>query len=106
MWILRDSLCLQVCIALLAVYGRVTFALKYTGQLFDALSSGPLLCCYSRCRDYVFLTMVSVSGRYFVSEASSKRGAGFMPAVVGESWTSGLVIFIAIKALAGGRIPY
>jgi hypothetical protein len=50
--------------------------------------------------------MVSMSGRYFVSEASSKRGAGFLPALIGEQWTSGLVIFIAIKALAGSRIPY
>ena len=99
-------MCFQVCIALLAVYGRVTFALKYTGQLFDSLFRGPLLFRYSRCRDHVFLTMVSMSGRYFVSEASSKRGAGFLPALIGEQWTSGLVIFIAIKALAGSRIPY
>eukprot|EP01046_Picozoa_sp_COSAG06_P005450 COSAG06_NODE_244_length_19215_cov_20.256853_3_plen_168_part_00 len=58
-----------VCITLLAVYGRVTFALKYT-------------------------------------EASDKRGAGFLPALIGEQWTAGLVIFTAIKAIAGPAMPF
>lgn len=56
-----------VPIALLQVYGRVTFALKYT-------------------------------------ESKSKRGAGFLPAVVGENWMMGLVLFVALKAIGGSLL--
>jgi len=40
------------------------------------------------------------------TEGTGKRGAGFLPAIVGERWIGGLVLFTAIKVLAGDRIPY
>eukprot|EP01047_Picozoa_sp_COSAG01_P015984 COSAG01_NODE_808_length_13418_cov_9.469631_5_plen_246_part_00 len=40
------------------------------------------------------------------TEGTDKRGAGFLPAIVGERWTGGLVLFTAIKVLAGDRIPF
>ena len=40
------------------------------------------------------------------TEGTGKRGAGFLPAIVGERWIGGLVLLIAIKVLAGDRIPY
>jgi hypothetical protein len=40
------------------------------------------------------------------TEGTDKRGAGFLPAIVGERWTAGLVLFTAIKVLAGDRIPF
>lgn len=40
------------------------------------------------------------------TEDKNKRGAGFFPAIIGECWMGGLVFFIAIKALAGDKIPF
>jgi len=39
------------------------------------------------------------------TESSAKRGAGFMPAVIGENWMHGLVLFTALKAIAGSHFP-
>ena len=36
----------------------------------------------------------------------NKRGAGFMPAMIGEQWAVGLVLFAAIKAIGGERVPF
>ena len=54
--------------AMVAVFGRVKFALGYT-------------------------------------DASSKRGAGLGAAFLGEAWIGGLVLFAAVKAIAGDRFP-
>jgi len=39
------------------------------------------------------------------TESNAARMGGIMPAFIGEGWTSGLVLLIAIKALAGTWIP-
>jgi len=53
---------------------------------------------------------LSVYGRIkfaiLYTENPSKRGDGFMPAMIGEQWTSGLTLFAAIKALGGSFIPF
>eukprot|EP00316_Scyphosphaera_apsteinii_P009792 CAMPEP_0119309392 /NCGR_PEP_ID=MMETSP1333-20130426/15283_1 /TAXON_ID=418940 /ORGANISM="Scyphosphaera apsteinii, Strain RCC1455" /LENGTH=233 /DNA_ID=CAMNT_0007313353 /DNA_START=93 /DNA_END=794 /DNA_ORIENTATION=+ len=54
--------------------------------------------------------VLSVYGRtkfaILYTEAASSRGAGFMPAMIGEQWTAGLVLFIALKAIGGAAIPF
>jgi len=35
------------------------------------------------------------------TEAKSKRGAGLGPAWIGEGWMSGMMLFIAVKSIAG-----
>lgn len=40
------------------------------------------------------------------TEGTDKRTAGFLPALVAETWAAGLVLLIAIKTLAGERIPF
>ena len=40
------------------------------------------------------------------TEGNADRSGGFLPALVGEQWTAGLVLLCAIKALAGPRLPF
>ena len=40
------------------------------------------------------------------TEDLGKRGAGFMPAMIGERWATGLVLFAAIKAIGGALVPF
>ena len=40
------------------------------------------------------------------TEGNKNRSGGFLPALVGEQWTAGLVLLCAIKAIAGSRIPF
>jgi len=40
------------------------------------------------------------------TEAASKRGAGLLPAFLGEAWIAGLVLFAAVKAIAGSHFPF
>jgi len=56
------------------------------------------------------LTALAAAGRVTFglgyTENPSGRGKGFMMSMIGEQWTAGLVLLIAIKALAGNRIPF
>jgi len=40
------------------------------------------------------------------TEDQSKRGAGFLPAMVGEQWANGLVLFAAVKSIGFAVIPF
>jgi len=56
------------------------------------------------------LALLSAYGRIkfalLYTESADKRGAGFLPALVGEQWTGGLVLLTAIKAIGGSAIPF
>jgi len=39
------------------------------------------------------------------TEGTDKRGGGFLPAMIGEQLMAGLVLFTAVKSLAGAYVP-
>lgn len=80
-----------VALALLAVYGR-------------CVARSSRLVSMRRFCLKPFLCRVTFALLY--TEGTDKRGAGFLPAIVGERWTAGLVLFTAIKVLAGDHIPF
>merc|ERR1712187_846629 len=57
-----------------------------------------------------FLCLLIVYGRITFTkkykESSASRGAGFLPAMIGEQLVQGLVLLIAIKSIFYERIPF
>jgi len=58
----------------------------------------------------VLLNLLAAFGRVTFglgyTEGNTGRMTGLLPSFLGEGWVSGLVLLIAIKALAGGVVPF
>lgn len=84
--------------------------------IFNTDEAAPLFLASTLLAGFVFgpvvpgLSALAAYGRVKFglgyAESGAGRMAGFMPAMIAEGWMSGLVGLIAIKTLAGDRIPF
>lgn len=91
-------------------FNRAQRALFNMDETLPALLVSTVLAAVVFGKALVPICLVNACGRAAFArtytDATNKRMNGYMMTVISEKWVDGLVLFVAVKAIAGPRFPF